>query len=94
MGQHCGHLLRLSNTSMDRGMVVLEQAWVFCLGDNLEDLEMGAMCAKKAVVFPFRPAFVWYGLELEIHVRAVEEMMVGRKESRSRRLSPPKLNLG
>merc|ERR1719318_2076768 len=44
-----GTLLRLSNTSMDRGMVLLEQAWVFWLGDNLEDLEMGARCAEKAV---------------------------------------------
>jgi hypothetical protein len=30
-----GTLLRLSNTSIDRGMVLLEQAWVFWLGDNL-----------------------------------------------------------
>ena len=31
-----------SNTTMDKGVVLLEQAWVFWLGDNLEDLEMGA----------------------------------------------------
>ena len=35
-----GILLRLGNTSMDTGMVLLEQAWVFWLGDNLEDLKM------------------------------------------------------
>ena len=39
-----------SNTTMDKGVVLLEQAWVFWLGDNLEDLEMGARCAEKAVV--------------------------------------------
>ena len=39
-----GTLLRLSNNAMDRGMVLLEQAWVFLLGDNTEDLEMGAKC--------------------------------------------------
>jgi hypothetical protein len=35
-------MIRLSNTSMDSGMVLLEQTWVmvFLLGDNLEDLEM------------------------------------------------------
>jgi hypothetical protein len=35
-------LSRLSNTSMDSGMVLLEQtlSMVFLLGDNLEDLEM------------------------------------------------------
>ena len=37
-----GTMIRLSNTSMDSGMVLLEQTWVmvFLLGDNLEDLEM------------------------------------------------------
>ena len=36
-----------SNTTMDKGVVLLEQAWVFWLGDNLE---VGARCAEKAVV--------------------------------------------
>ena len=40
-----GTLLRLSNTSMDRCMVLLEQACVFWLGDNSQD-----RCAKKEVV--------------------------------------------
>ena len=35
-----GILLRLGNNSMDRGMVLLEQAWVFLLGDNLEEMKM------------------------------------------------------
>ena len=38
-------MIRLSNTSMDSGMVLLEQTWVmvFLLGDKLEDLEIEAM---------------------------------------------------
>jgi hypothetical protein len=44
-----GILLRLGNTSMDRGMVLLEQAWVFWLGDNLEEVKMWARCAEKEV---------------------------------------------
>ena len=35
---------------MNRGMVLLEQAWVFWFGDNLRDLEKGVRCAEKAVV--------------------------------------------
>ena len=35
-----GILLRIRNTSMNRGMVLLEQAWVFWLGDNLEEMKM------------------------------------------------------
>ena len=41
-------LARVSKDRVDHGMVLLEQAWVFWLGDNTEDLEMGARCAEKA----------------------------------------------
>ena len=34
-----GILLRLGNTSMDRGMVLLEQAWVFWLGDLMQQVQ-------------------------------------------------------
>ena len=43
-------LLRFSNTTMDRGMVLLEQACVFWFVDNPEALEMGARCEEKVVV--------------------------------------------
>ena len=63
LGEGVGTLLTFSNTSMDRGMVLLEQAWVFLLGEYLEDSEMGARCAEKADI-------QLCGLALEIHVQA------------------------
>jgi hypothetical protein len=88
LGEGVGTLLRLSNTSMDRGMVLLEQAWVFLLGDNLEDSEMGARCAEKADMQLCGLAWYWRFmcehrlLMLQVHgamVRAGEERMVARR---------------
>ena len=78
-------------------MVLLEQAWVFWLRDNLEDLEMGARCAEKAVVllsWQQLCGFAWYWrfmcehrlLMLQVQgtmVRVGEEWMVGRREGGS-----------
>ena len=87
-----------SNTTMDKGVVLLEQAWVFWLRDNLEDLEMGARCAEKAVVllsWQQLCGFAWYWrfmcehrlLMLQVQgtmVRVGEEWMVGRREGAGR----------
>ena len=43
-----GSLVKVSQEPHDRGMVLLEQTWVFWLGDNTDDLEMGARCAEQA----------------------------------------------
>ena len=74
-------------------MVLLEQAWVFWLGNNLEDLEMEARCAEKFCSFQgcnyvVRHAWYWrfmWGHRLLVHqvqgamVRGREERMVGRR---------------
>ena len=41
-------LAKLSKDPIDHGMVLLEQAVVFWMGDNTEDLKMGSRCAEKA----------------------------------------------
>ena len=83
---------------MDNGVVLLEQAWVFWLEDNLEDLEMGARCAEKAVVllsWQQLCGLAWYWrfmcahrlLMLQVQgtmVRVGEEWMVGRREGAGR----------
>ena len=72
-----GNLLRLSNTSMNRGMVLLEQAWVFWFGDNLRDLEKGARCAEKAVVLLSGLqlcGLAWYWIIKDNHDRGVERV--------------------
>ena len=42
-------LLKVSTERTDKALVLLEQTWVNWLGDNTEDLELGARCAEKAV---------------------------------------------
>ena len=41
-------LLRVTSEQTDKALVLLEQTWVYWLGDNAEDLECGARCAEKA----------------------------------------------
>ena len=41
-------LAKFSKDPIDHGMVLLEQAIVFWMGDNTEDLKMGSRCAEKA----------------------------------------------
>ena len=41
-------LVRVSKEQEDKGLVLLEQTWVFWLGDNKGDLETGARCAEQA----------------------------------------------
>jgi len=43
-----GSVLKLSSDKTDKAMVLVEQSWVFWLGDNMEDLEMAARCCEKA----------------------------------------------
>ena len=92
---------------MDNGVVLLEQAWVFWLEDNLEDLEMGARCAEKAVVllsWQQLCGLAWYWrfmcahrlLMLQVQgtmVRVGEEWMVGRREGAGRRGAHPGLEI-
>jgi len=89
-----GRLLKYSNTEVDRGMVLLEQTWVFWLGDNHEDLEMGVKCAEKALVVLAGQqlcGLAWYWrfmcehrlLMLQVQEamsKAGEERMMGRME--------------
>ena len=89
-----GRLLKFSNTEVDRGMVLLEQTWVFWLGDNHEDLEMGVKCAEKALVLlagQQLSGLAWYWrfmcehrlLMLQVQeamAKAGEERMMVRKE--------------
>jgi hypothetical protein len=75
-------------------MVLPEQAWVFWLGDNLEDLEMEARCAEKfrsskGCNYVVRPAWYWrFMWEHKLLVHQVQGGIVRvREERRIRRLS-------
>ena len=43
-----GLMLKNSMEPVDRAMVLLEQTWVFWLGNNNEDMETGVKCATRA----------------------------------------------
>ena len=43
-----GVMLKNSTEPVDRALVLLEQTWVFWLGNNNEDLETGVKCATRA----------------------------------------------
>ena len=44
-----GAVLKTTSEMLDKAMVILEQTWVFWLGDNNEDLESGVKLATKSV---------------------------------------------
>ena len=43
-----GLMLKNSTETVDKALVLLEQTWVFWLGNNNEDLETGVKCATRA----------------------------------------------
>ena len=52
-----------SKEPLDKPMIFLEQTWVFWLGDNTEDLEMGAKCAERAAKMlagDYMEALAWF----------------------------------
>ena len=89
-----GAVLKNSDQVVDKAMVLLEQSWVFWLGDNTEDLEMGTKCCGKAATLlsgSYLEGLAWFWkfkcehrlmmLQVQGAIDAAgEEQVVARKE--------------